>query len=199
MGLGIAQVCALAGYTTLLFDARQEAIAHAMRQIEDNLEKGIQKKKITRRQKDKALDKLDPVVNIKNIKADLIIEAVVERLDVKHQILEILEKNNEPNTILATNTSSIPITRIAASLKHPERLVGMHFFNPAHIMKLVEIIAGTETSEQVVKVSKAFAEKLGKTAIIAKDAPGFIVNRVARHFCGLSGLHLLLAPAGGLA
>ncbi len=182
MGLGIAQICAQAGYTTLLFDARQEAIASAMRQIEQNLEKGIEKKKLTRKQKEKALEKLEPVANLKNMKADLVIEAVVERLEVKHQIFEILEKNNSPQTILATNTSSIPITRIAASLKHPERVVGMHFFNPAHIMKLVEIIAGADTSEQTIKVGKAFAEKLGKTAIIAKDAPGFIVNRVARHY-----------------
>ena len=92
MGLGIAQVCAMAGYTTLLFDARQEAVASAMRQIEDNLEKGIQKKKLTRKQKDQALERIDPVTNIKSLKADLIIEAVVERLDVKHQIFEILEK-----------------------------------------------------------------------------------------------------------
>ncbi|WP_224995406.1 3-hydroxyacyl-CoA dehydrogenase family protein [Cesiribacter sp. SM1] len=182
MGLGIAQVCALAGYTTLIFDARQEAVAAAMRKIEENLDKGIEKKKLTRKQKDKALSRLEPVVHIKGMKADLIIEAVVERLDVKHQIFEFLEKNNGPETILATNTSSIPITRIAASLKHPERVVGMHFFNPAHIMKLVEIIAGAETSDKVVKLSKAFAEKLGKTAILAKDAPGFIVNRVARHY-----------------
>jgi 3-hydroxybutyryl-CoA dehydrogenase len=182
MGLGIAQVCALAGYTTLIFDARQEAVAAAMRKIEENLDKGIEKKKLTRKQKDKALNRLEPVVHIKGMKADLIIEAVVERLDVKHQIFEFLEKNNSPETILATNTSSIPVTRIAVSLKHPERLVGMHFFNPAHIMKLVEIIAGAETSDKVVKLSKAFAEKLGKTAILAKDAPGFIVNRVARHY-----------------
>lgn len=193
MGLGIAQVCAMAGYTTLLFDARQEAVASAMRQIEQNLEKGIEKKKLTRKQKEKALEKLEPVSNLKNLKADLIIEAVVERLDVKHQIFEILEKNNNPQAILATNTSSIPVTRIAAPLKHPERVVGMHFFNPAHIMKLVEIIAGADTSEQTVKVSKAFAEKLGKTAIIAKDAPGFIVNRVARHYYVES---LLLAEEG---
>ncbi|AHM61058.1 3-hydroxyacyl-CoA dehydrogenase nad-binding protein [Flammeovirgaceae bacterium 311] len=182
MGLGIAQVCALAGYTTLIFDARQEAVAAAMRKIEENLDKGIEKKKLTRKQKDKALNRLEPVVHIKGMVADLIIEAVVERLDVKHQIFEFLEKNNSPETILATNTSSIPVTRIAASLKHPERVVGMHFFNPAHIMKLVEVIAGAETSDKVTKVSKAFAEKLGKTAIIAKDAPGFIVNRVARHY-----------------
>lgn len=182
MGLGIAQVCAMAGYNTLLFDARQEAVASAMRQIEVNLDKGIQKKKLTRKQKEKALERLDPVANLRNMKADLIIEAVVERLEVKHQIFETLEKNNDAGTILATNTSSIPITQIAAHLKHPERLVGMHFFNPAHIMKLVEIIAGAATSEQVVKTSKSFAEKLGKTAIIAKDAPGFIVNRVARNY-----------------
>lgn len=193
MGLGIAQVCAMAGYRTLLFDVNTDAVAEAFQQITVNLDKGIEKGKLTAEDKTKALENLQAVDNIRNLQADLIIEAVLEKLEVKHQIFQTLEKTNSPDTILATNTSSIPITRIGAKLRHPERLVGLHFFNPAHIMKLVEVIAGAATDDKVVKTAKAFAEKLGKKAIVAKDAPGFIVNRVARHFYVES---LLLAEEG---
>lgn len=193
MGLGIAQVCAMAGYKTLLFDVNADAVAEAFQQITHNLDKGIEKGKLTTEDKAKTLEKLHAVDNIRDLQADLIIEAVLEKLEVKHQIFQTLEKTNSPDTILATNTSSIPITRIGAKLRHPERLVGLHFFNPAHIMKLVEVIAGAATDDKVVKTAKAFAEKLGKKAIVAKDAPGFIVNRVARHFYVES---LLLAEEG---
>lgn len=193
MGLGIAQVCAMAGYKTLLFDVNADALAEAFKQITSNLDKGIEKGKITAEEKAKALEKLQAVDNIRDLQADLIIEAVLEKLEVKHQIFQTLEKTNSPDTILATNTSSIPITRIGAKLRHPERLVGLHFFNPAHIMKLVEVIAGAATDDKLVKTAKSFAEKLGKKAIVAKDAPGFIVNRVARHFYVES---LLLAEEG---
>lgn len=182
MGLGIAQVCAMAGYKTLLFDVNADAVAEAFEHITRNLDKGIEKGKLTKEDKTNALEKLHAVENIRDMQADLIIEAVLEKLDIKHQIFQTLEKTNSPDTILATNTSSIPITRIGAKLRHPERLVGLHFFNPAHIMKLVEVIAGAATDDKVVSTAKAFAEKLSKKAIVAKDAPGFIVNRVARHF-----------------
>jgi 3-hydroxybutyryl-CoA dehydrogenase len=193
MGLGIAQVCAMAGYKTLLFDVNADAVQDAFQQISRNLDKGIEKGKITAELKDKTLANLQAAEKIEDLQGELIIEAVLEKLEVKHQIFQALEKTNSPDTILATNTSSIPITRIGAQLQHPERLVGLHFFNPAHIMKLVEVIAGAATDEKVVETAKAFAEKLGKKAIIAKDAPGFIVNRVARHFYVES---LLLAEEG---
>lgn len=182
MGLGIAQVCAMAGYKTLLFDVNPDTVSRAFEQIEKNLDKGIEKGKLTEELKKKALSNLQAVDNIKNVQADLIIEAVVEKLEVKHQLFQALEKTNSPDTILATNTSSIPITQIAAKLKHPAQLVGIHFFNPAHIMKLVEVIAGAATSPEVLKTAQAFVKKLGKTGIVAQDAPGFIVNRVARHY-----------------
>jgi 3-hydroxybutyryl-CoA dehydrogenase len=182
MGLGIAQVCAMAGYKTLLFDVNVDTVSQAFKQIEKNLDKGIEKGKLTEEVKNKALQNLQAVDNIKNMQADLIIEAVVEKLEVKHQLFQALESANSPDTILATNTSSIPITQIAAKLKHPSQLVGIHFFNPAHIMKLVEVIAGVATSAELLKTAQAFVKKLGKTAIVAQDAPGFIVNRVARHF-----------------
>ncbi|WP_017730065.1 3-hydroxyacyl-CoA dehydrogenase NAD-binding domain-containing protein [Nafulsella turpanensis] len=193
MGLGIAQVCAMAGYKTLLFDLNGEAVTQAFGQIKKNLEKGIEKGKVTEAQKEKALGNLQKVEELRNLQADLIIEAVVEKLEVKHQLFQQLEENNSPDTILASNTSSIPITRIGAKLNRPGQLVGVHFFNPAHIMKLVEIVAGAATTTDVLTTAKAFAEKLGKTAIVARDAPGFIVNRVARHFYVES---LLLAEEG---
>ena len=195
MGLGIAQVSAMAGYTTLLFDVHEAAVEKALKTIEGNLRKGIEKGKVTEEQLKSTLKNLQPVYNLNQMQADLLIEAALEKLEVKHQIFATLEKCNGPEAILATNTSSIPITRIAAPLKHPERVVGVHFFNPAHIMKLVEIIAGAATQEDVAQAAKAFAEKVGKKAIMAKDAPGFIVNRVARHFY----VESLLAAEEGVA
>lgn len=193
MGLGIAQACAMAGYNTLLFDVNSTAVTEAFQQINRNLDKGIEKGKLNQKDKTKALDMLQAVDNINDMRADLIIEAVLEKLEVKHQIFQQLEQANNPETILASNTSSIPITRIAAPLRYPERLLGLHFFNPAHIMKLVEVIAGAATDSNVVSTAKAFAEKLGKQTIVAKDSPGFIVNRVARPFYAES---LLLAEEG---
>lgn len=193
MGLGIAQVSAMAGYSTLLFDVRQEAVDQALKTIEANLRKGIEKGKVTEEQLSSTLANLKPVYELRLMRADLLIEAALEKLEVKHQIFKELEQVNSEQTILATNTSSIPITRIAAPLKQPERVVGVHFFNPAHIMKLVEIIAGAATREDVAQTARAFAEKVGKQAIMAKDAPGFIVNRVARHFYVES---LLIAEEG---
>lgn len=208
MGLGIAQVSAMAGYRCLLFDLQPEAVEKAFQQIRKNLDKGISLGKLTEEDKEKALANLQPCNALDALKADLLVEAVVERLDVKQQIFQTLEKVNAENAILATNTSSIPITQIGAGLSKPERLVGLHFFNPAHIMKLVEVIAGAATDQQVVDTAKAFAEKVGKKAIVAKDAPGFIVNRVARHFyveslllaeeqvCEFEGIDALLEASG---
>src|SRR5690606_2076088 len=119
-----------------------------------------------------------------------IIEAIVERLDVKQKVFAQLEEINAESTIMASNTSSIPITQIAAKLKRPENMVGMHFFNPAHIMKLVEVISGAATSPEVAEKTKKLAESWGKKAVMAKDSPGFIVNRVARNYY-VEGLKLL--------
>ncbi|HAA18416.1 MAG TPA: 3-hydroxybutyryl-CoA dehydrogenase [Cytophagales bacterium] len=190
MGLGIAQMAAMAGYQTLLFDANAEAVPKALATIEKNLNKGIEKGKVTEEQKGSALAKISGVTALEEVKADLIIEAIVERLEVKHSVFQTLEANNAKDAILATNTSSIPITQIGAALQHPERLIGMHFFNPAHIMKLVEVILGAATSPELGEVIKAVAQKMGKVAVIAQDSPGFIVNRVARHFY-VEGLKVL--------
>jgi len=190
MGLGIAQISAMAGYKTLLYDENNDALTKSINIIEENLNKGIKKGKVSEKQKIEALGSIEVVNNINDLKADIIIEAIIERLVVKQQVFVQLEKVNSERTILASNTSSIPITQIAAGLQYPNRFVGMHFFNPAHIMKLVEVISGVATDESIAQLIKAFAIKLGKTPVMAKDSSGFIVNRVARHFY-LEGLKLV--------
>jgi len=190
MGLGIAQISAMAGYQTILFDIDEQMLTKAIQIITKNLEKGIEKGKVTLDQKDATLNRISTVSNLDNVVADVVIEAIVEKLSIKQQVFATLEKVNKKESILASNTSSIPITQIAAQLDHPERFVGMHFFNPAHIMKLVEVISGVSTSDEVAETIKELATKLGKVPVMAKDAPGFIVNRVARHFY-LEGLKLL--------
>lgn len=182
MGLGIAQISAMAGYTTVLYDLDQQVLDKAKASIEKNLNKGIEKGKVTQEQKQLTLNLLKFTTSINDVEADFIIEAIVERLTVKQEVFAELEKINSAETILASNTSSIPITQIGAQLNNSARFVGMHFFNPAHIMKLVEVISGASTSDEVAQTAYNLAQKLGKTAVMAKDAPGFIVNRVARHF-----------------
>jgi 3-hydroxybutyryl-CoA dehydrogenase len=182
MGLGIAQISALAGYDTILFDINAEQLEKAKSIIEKNLAKGVEKGKVTEEAKVNALAKLSFTTNNQDLVADVIIEAVLEKLAIKQSIFKECAAINPPETILATNTSSIPISQIAQAIDHPERVIGMHFFNPAHIMKLVEVISGASTAAKVAETIKALAEKLGKQAVKAADAPGFIVNRVARHF-----------------
>ncbi len=182
MGLGIAQVAAMAGYSTILYDINAAAVDAAFLTIKKNLDKGIDRGKLNHTTKNATLKNLKKSAEITQVKADLIIEAIIEKLEVKQQLFAQLEEVNSAETILATNTSSIPITQIAAKLKRPEQVVGLHFFNPAHIMKLVEVIAGTATSKQVIEQAIGFTKKIGKTPVMAADSPGFIVNRVARHF-----------------
>jgi 3-hydroxybutyryl-CoA dehydrogenase len=182
MGAGIAQLAAMAGYQTILFDINGDQLDKAKGIVEKNLNKGIEKGKVSQQQKEEALSNLTFTTDLNDLQVDVVIEAIVEKLAIKRELFAKLEAFNNAKTILATNTSSIPITQIAAELKHPERVVGMHFFNPAHIMKLVEVISGAATDNAVSSVIKELAEKLGKKAVLAKDSPGFIVNRVARHF-----------------
>ncbi len=190
MGQGIAQICAQAGYQTILFDIKAPVLDKAREVTETNLSKAVERGKITEDQKNETLKRLCFSRNMTDVQADFIIEAVVERLEIKHSIFQELAMLNGPDTILASNTSSIPITRIAAKISNPGRVVGMHFFNPAHIMKLVEVISGVATDPEVAETVAKLAEKLDKVAVHAADAPGFIVNRVARHFY-VEGLKLL--------
>lgn len=182
MGAGIAQVFAQAGLEVLIYDVASGQLEKAKAEIEKNLTGAVAKNKITEEGKKAALSKISFAGDIQQLKADLIVEAVVERLEVKKELFQKLAAINTSETIFATNTSSISITKIARDIPQPARIAGMHFFNPAHLMKLVELIAGMETSPEVMETLKAITIKIGKTPILCKDSPGFIVNRVARHY-----------------
>ncbi len=182
MGAAIAQVAAMAGFPVVLYDLKKEILSKAEETISRNLDKGIERGKLSPDKKGSTISLIRTTNDFNELRADLIIEAILEKLDIKVALFNKLAGINSAQTIFATNTSSIPITRIAAATPHPERVVGMHFFNPAHIMKLVEVISGAATEPSVAKTVKDLAEKLGKKAVMAKDAPGFIVNRVARQF-----------------
>ena len=181
MGQGIAQVCAMSGYPTQLFDIESSLSQKAISSISITLDKAVSKSKISESQKTTILGHLSIAHKLEDIKADLVIEAVVEKLDVKQQLFRVLE-NNSKGSILASNTSSLSITEIASGLKNPERFVGLHFFNPAALMNLVEVVRGTSTDDSVVSIMMDFSKSLSKTAVLVKDSPGFIVNRVARHY-----------------
>jgi len=182
MGRGIAQVCAQSGYEVLLYDSRPEAADLAVTEIDATLEKLVSKGRLASSDRAKCLQHLIVVRNFSSLVCDIIIEAVIEDLTVKQHLLAEVEKVNSNETIVASNTSSISITHIASGLQHPTRCVGLHFFNPAPLMKLVEVVAGSVTDPFVVKRTVLFAQSLGKTPVVTQDSPGFIVNRVARHF-----------------
>ena len=182
MGSGIAQISSAAGYNTILFDLDSSAVEKAKHAIIANLDGAIQRGKMNEAEKENILARINFSHNFIDVVADVIIEAIIEKLEVKKELFAKLAMQNGSDTILATNTSSIPITQIAFGTPNPERVVGMHFFNPAHIMKLVEVISGAATDKEVAKTIFALSEKLGKKAVMVKDSPGFIVNRVARHY-----------------
>lgn len=182
MGAGIAQVCAQAGFRTLLYDLQPTMLDKARKHISGNLQKAVEKGLLSAEKEQAVWKQLHITDRFDDLVADLVIEAVVERKEVKIDLFRQLEAINGEHTIMATNTSSIPVTSIAAGVRRPERVVGMHFFNPAHIMKLVEVISGEATLPEVSEAIYQLSLQLGKKPVHAKDAPGFIVNRVARHF-----------------
>lgn len=182
MGQGIAQVCAQAGYEVLLYDVQPEQVKGALTSIEKSTTALVEKGRLSSEQQKNILLKIHTVEDFRQLHADLVIEAIVEKLDVKQKLFLELEKINTSDCIFASNTSSISITEIASVLKHPGRLAGLHFFNPAPIMKLVEIISGAKTNEETITTLQAFSERLLKISVLAQDSPGFIVNRVARLF-----------------
>ena len=182
MGQGIAQVAAQAGHKVYLYDVSSEMLTVAQKQIDKNLTKAVELGKLRSEEKVATFQRIQIAHELTALQVDLVIEAIVEKLEVKQKLFASLEAINSPDTIFASNTSSIPITQIAAGLQHPERVVGMHFFNPAHIMKLVEVISGADTNKEVAQVVYDLSVKWGKKPVFAQDAPGFIVNRVARHY-----------------
>lgn len=182
MGQGIVQVCAAAGFSVKLFDADANAASRGLANIRDNVLTLVARGKLSSAKADELLARVSIQHRLAEVKADLIIEAIVENLDVKRQLLKDLEANNTEHSILASNTSSISVTQMAAVLQHPERVAGLHFFNPATLMRLVEVIAGAKTSTATIQRLLRFVEQIGKQGVAAADAPGFIVNRVARHY-----------------
>ncbi len=183
MGLGIAQVAAQAGHTVLLFDMRTDAAAEARDKLGVSLQAMAARGKFTSASVEQTLSRIVPIAALKEAaSAGLVVEAIVEKLDAKRGLFQQLEGIVSPDCILATNTSSISVTAIANGLKHPTRLVGMHFFNPVPIMKLVEVVSGLQTAPAVAQAIFTLSERWGKVAVHARSTPGFIVNRIARPF-----------------
>lgn len=183
MGSGIAQVAATAGCTVKLFDLNQEALTKSKNALETTLSKLVEKEKIDATEKSRIQNNISYVNTLKDLSdSDLVIEAIVENLEVKRKVFSELETLVSENTILASNTSSLSIASIAASCQKPERVIGIHFFNPAPLMQLVEVIPAVQTSEEVLQKSVQIISDWKKVVAVAKDTPGFIVNRVARPF-----------------
>ena len=179
MGNGIAHVAAFAGYQVVLNDISEPALQRARATIEKNLGRQLKKERITQAQADATLSRLTLSVDQAPLSgAQLIIEAATENVELKYRIFEGLCKAADPSALLASNTSSISITAIAAHTDRPERTMGMHFMNPVPVMKLVELIRGMATTDETYAVVKAVSEKMGKTTVEGRDMPGFIVNRV---------------------
>ena len=191
MGAGIAQLAARSGARTLLFDPFAEALARGIASAEDGLRKEMVKGRLSEEDAAAASERLQPIADMAAFAdCELVIEAAPERLELKHEMYAKLSEIVSEECVLATNTSSLLVTAIAAGASHPERVVGMHFFNPAPLMRLLEVVAGVESSPRAVALAHATGEAMGKTVIVAKDGPGFIVNRCNRPF-GLEALRLL--------
>lgn len=182
MGIGIAQVAAQSGFHTILYDISTTFIQKAKAKIEKDLQALAEKNKITAADKETILNRFHFTDNINDCKAEIIIEAIIEKIEVKNKLFTELSKINAPETIFATNTSSLSVAEVAKSTVHPERVIGMHFFNPAPIMKLVEVVNTDSTNEKTTQIIVELAKQFGKTTVICKDAPGFIVNHVARPY-----------------
>ena len=181
MGHGIAQVSAMSGYNVVLRDIEQKFLDKAMEKIKWSLDKLVSKEKISQSESDDIYSRIKPIVDLQDAvkDCDLVIEAVPEIMDLKKKVYSELDKVAGENVIFASNTSTLPITEIANTTSHPERFIGIHFFNPPLLMKLVEIIPGEKTSEEVVKITNDYVQSVKKEPVVCrKDVPGFIVNRL---------------------
>lgn len=185
MGSGIAQVAATAGEKVVIYDTKEEALIKAEKDLDKILSRLIEKKRIDSEEKKRIQENIDYVNTLRGIKkVDMVIEAIVEDLNIKQNVFSTVEKFVSEDCILASNTSSLSIASIASALEKPERCIGIHFFNPAPLMKLVEVVPAVQTSQEVLNKSVETIKKWKKTVAVAKDTPGFIVNRVARPFYG---------------
>jgi 3-hydroxybutyryl-CoA dehydrogenase len=179
MGNGIAQACATAGLQAVMVDVAEAAVQRGLSAINASLDRMLKKEKITPADRSAALKRIDATTNYDALKdCDLIIEAATESEEVKQRILKKVDELARPGVIIASNTSSISITKLAAATSRPGKFIGMHFFNPVPVMALVELTRGLLTEDATVDTAKALVKTLGKTAIVAKNSPGFIVNRI---------------------
>lgn len=181
MGSGIAQVAATAGFTTLLYDVNAGMLQQAQTGIENSLHKLVAKEKITAAVMQATISNITYVNNVADCMADVFIEAIVERMDIKVSLFNALAINN-PESIFASNTSSLSITQLAAAITHPQRVVGLHFFNPAPLMKLVEVVKTEHNNSDTINTLVQLVKTMQKVPVVCKDSPGFIVNRVARPY-----------------
>lgn len=182
MGSGIAQTAAQNGFYTVLFDINAEVLEGAAASIRKSLQYLSDKGKISAAEKENIFERIKFVTDTNDCIADIIIEAIVEKTAAKVAIFNQLAELNHSEVIFASNTSSLSISQIQAGIQNPKRVVGMHFFNPAQVMKLVEVVKGAQTDDSVAKAVYDLCLQLKKTPVMCKDAPGFIVNRVARHY-----------------
>lgn len=191
MGHGIAQVAAASGFLVTLYDTDREALTRGVAQMERNLAKGVSLGKVTDEERDMTLQRIRGTTQLNETRhADLFIEAVPERLEMKRDTLRAIEQISEREFIFATNTSSLSITEIAHHARTPERVIGMHFFNPVHILKLLEIVVGRETSEETIETARVVGAKMRKQPIIVRDAPGFASSRLGVAL-GLEAMRML--------
>jgi len=182
MGSGIAQTSAQNGFNTLLFDINIEVLEKAKTNINKSLDFLVTKEKISVAEKETIYKHIKFITNIQDCQADIIIEAIVEKTEAKVSIFKQLAAVNKSDVIFASNTSSLSISDIQTKLQNPQRVVGMHFFNPAQVMKLVEVVKGKQTDNKVAQTIYDICLQMKKTPVMCKDEPGFIVNRVARHY-----------------
>jgi 3-hydroxybutyryl-CoA dehydrogenase len=179
MGNGIAQVCAQAGYHVIMNDREDAFVQRGLSSISKSLGKLAEKGKFSAEERDAIYGRITPSTTLEDLsRADLVIEAVFEKLEVKRDVLARLDAICRPETILASNTSSISITKLAAATKRPDKVIGMHFFNPVPIMQLIEIIRALQTSQETFDTIRELSVKLGKTPVAVQDSPGFVTNRV---------------------
>ena len=179
MGSGIAQACAVVGLSVTMIDVDEAAVARGRNAVSSSLDRLVKKEKLSAADKEAALNCIDGTTDYGALrKCDFVIEAATENEAVKVKILKQVDEFAKPEATMATNTSSISITKLAAATKRPQRLIGMHFFNPVPMMALVEVIRGLQTDDATVDLASAFAKRLGKTPIVVKNSPGFVVNRL---------------------
>src|SRR5579863_3660791 len=182
MGGGIAQVSAQRGFDTILYDVNEELLSKAKTKINQDLQRLVEKNKINPADKQTLLSRFHFTNNIEDCVADIVIEAIIEKMELKTNLFDQLSKINSADAIFATNTSSLSVTEMAKTMTHPERFIGMHFFNPAPMMKLVEVVTTNYTNAETTGTIVDLAKQLGKTPVHCKDVPGFIVNHVARPY-----------------